>query len=66
MNVAAKRLGPPLSDEDLREVAATVLIGAVNFGYITIRYEHGKPTLVERHETIRLAGDRLTKGPSPE
>lgn len=34
------------------------LIPAVEFGSITIRFEHGHPTLVERHENIRLPGAR--------
>lgn len=31
------------------------LIGAVQFGEVIIRYQHGKPTHVERKEIFRLA-----------
>lgn len=47
---------PPLAEADLVEVVRTVLVGAVQFGYVTIRYEHGRPTMVERHEQVRLTG----------
>lgn len=45
-----------MSQPDLEQVVRTVLVGAVQFGYITIRYEHGNPTCVERFEQTRLTG----------
>lgn len=33
------------------------LTGVVDYGYIIIRFEAGRPTLIERHENIRLTGD---------
>jgi hypothetical protein len=51
------RVSIPLSD-----LVATHLIGAVEFGTITIRYQNGRPTHVERNEMFRLTeeGERPT------
>jgi hypothetical protein len=38
----------------LADLVRLHLIGAVEHGFITIRYEKGRPTVVERHEVIRI------------
>lgn len=52
-----------LPDAQLEHVVSTLLVGAVHFGYVTIRYENGRPTMVERHEQVRLTG---REGRTPE
>jgi hypothetical protein len=43
-------------DGELEHLVRTYLIGIVEFGYVKINYEHGRPTLVERFEQVRLTG----------
>lgn len=40
----------------------THLVQAVNYGYVTIRFEAGRPTLIERHETVKLTGGERASG----
>jgi hypothetical protein len=48
----------PLAEGKLEDIVKLHLIGAVQFGYVTIRYEHGHPTMVERFEQVRLTGNQ--------
>lgn len=48
---------------ELEHVVRTYLINVVQYGYVTIRYEAGRPTMVERHEQVRLTG---REGRTPE
>ncbi len=40
----------------LRVGVITHLVQAVMYGHVTIRFEAGRPTLIERHETVKLTG----------
>lgn len=44
----------------LESLVVTHLVNAIQFGTITIRYQNGKPTHVERNEIIRLTDDART------
>lgn len=52
-----RRLKPVPDPAPLNELVLTHLVGAVQFGTVTIRYQHGRPTHVERLEVIRLTED---------
>ena len=56
--IAKQEMPPPLSEAEFRTVIRTVLVGAVQYGYVKIRYEAGQPTIVERCEQVRLTGTR--------
>jgi hypothetical protein len=45
----------------LADLVRLHLVNAVQYGYITIRYEAGRPTCVERFEQVRLTGGREPK-----
>jgi hypothetical protein len=46
----------PLPDNELHQIVSTLMVNAVWYGSVTIRYEHGRPTMIERHEQVRLTG----------
>lgn len=39
----------------------THVIPPVEFGYITVRFENGTPTLIERHENTKLGGGKVAE-----
>ena len=41
----------------LEALVVTHLVNAIQFGTITIRYQNGRPTHVERNEIVRLTED---------
>lgn len=45
---------PPVPKPALESLVVTHLVNAIQFGTITIRYQNGKPTHVERNEIVRL------------
>jgi hypothetical protein len=47
---------PRVAPLSFRVGVITHVIEPVEYGFITIRFEAGRPTLVERHEQIRLTG----------
>jgi hypothetical protein len=51
----------PEPELPLADLVRLHLVNAVQYGYITIRYEAGRPTCVERFEQVRLTGP----GPKP-
>lgn len=53
---------PPLPKPkpELEALVVTHLVNAIQFGTITIRYQNGRPTHVERNEIIRLTDDART------
>lgn len=54
MNEPASK--PVAIPHPIEQVVLTHLVGAVQFGSVTIRYQHGKPFQVERLEITRLNG----------
>lgn len=44
------------SVDPLHQAVKMYLVGAIQFGTITIRYQHGQPTHVEKNEIFRLGG----------
>lgn len=52
-DLEARPVNPPLH---LKVGVITHLVEAVMFGYVTIRFENGRPTLIERHENVKLTG----------
>jgi len=58
--IARKEPTPPIH---VRVGVITHLIQAVNYGSVEIHFEAGRPTLIKRHETIRLTGgEQATRG----
>lgn len=49
-----KRFPPVPAKPALESLVVTHLVNAIQFGTITIRYQNGKPTHVERNEIVRL------------
>lgn len=44
----------PAEELTVAQVVQTYLVGAVEFGSVTVRYQHGRPWQIERLEITRL------------
>jgi hypothetical protein len=45
---------PAQEDLTVAQVVQTYLVGAVDFGSVTVRYQNGRPWQIERLEITRL------------